>query len=186
MELKFHQQLVLTVIDKLLIGLLIAIAGFWLNRYLETFKGQNALQNELLKRLMEKRRELDEDPNLLYVVAFLREEQRFAKRGEPLPTQPKKGSELRALPRFLEPLRPYLLMSPRTPKDAFNVLGEEILLCHRSKQLWVDEESPYSDTWWSGFKKLAVETEKQVGSRFPNIHDLKSYRPQPTRDTSVS
>ena len=172
----FQEKLFLTVVDKLLIGLLVAIAGFWLNRCLETFKSQYAMQNELLKRLMEKRRELDTNADLLFVIGFLREEQRSVVEGKELPSQPKDGRKLRQLPEFLEPLRPYLLMSPRTSKDAFGIFGEEILLCHRSTQLWVDEDRPYSDTWWSGFKKLAIETERQVGSRFPDPKDRKQYR----------
>lgn len=174
----FEQKLLLTVLDKLMIGLLLAVAGFWLNRCLETFKNQYALQTELLKRLMEERRKLDANADLLSTVGFLQEEQRAASEGRSLPVPPPGGGKLRELPAFLEPLRPYLLMSPLTPKDAFSVFGEEILLCHRSQQLWADEDPPYSDTWWSGFKKLAKETERQVGSRFHHIQVLGSRQDQ--------
>ena len=44
--MNFHDQLILTIIDKGLIALIIAVAGFWLNRYLESFKSLRALENE--------------------------------------------------------------------------------------------------------------------------------------------
>jgi hypothetical protein len=57
-EMTFRQQLLLTIIDKALIGLLIAVAGFWLNRYLEAFKSRQSLQNELKKVRDQKQIEL--------------------------------------------------------------------------------------------------------------------------------
>lgn len=54
----FQQQLVLAVVDKLLIGAILALAGFWLNRYLEAFKIQRALQNELVKARDQKEMQL--------------------------------------------------------------------------------------------------------------------------------
>jgi hypothetical protein len=43
----FNESLVLAVADKLLIGLILAIAGYWLNWRLEKLKGQLALQNAI-------------------------------------------------------------------------------------------------------------------------------------------
>jgi hypothetical protein len=43
----FDQSVLLTILDKLLIGLLLAIAGYWLNGALERMKGRIALQNAL-------------------------------------------------------------------------------------------------------------------------------------------
>jgi hypothetical protein len=54
----FRDQLVLSVVDKALIGLIIAFAGFWLNRYLEAFKSRRALENEMLRARDQKRLEL--------------------------------------------------------------------------------------------------------------------------------
>jgi len=45
----FKEQLIVTIVDKALIGIVVAIAGFWLNRYLESFKARRALENELAK-----------------------------------------------------------------------------------------------------------------------------------------
>jgi len=45
----FHQQIILAVLDKGLIASLLAIAGFWLNRYIDAFKSRRALENELLR-----------------------------------------------------------------------------------------------------------------------------------------
>jgi hypothetical protein len=43
----FNESFLLTLIDKLLIGAILLIAGFWLNGRLEKLKGQLALQNAL-------------------------------------------------------------------------------------------------------------------------------------------
>ena len=132
-------------------------AGWWRER--------SAHQHEVRKYLMEARRTLEATPDLLAVIAFLKEERKSKSKGGPLPQAGKDGTALRKLPEFLEPLGPYLLLDRRTPKDAYEVFAEEILLCHHSKLLWADEGEPYSDTWWSGFKKLANETERRVGKR---------------------
>jgi hypothetical protein len=50
----FEQQLWLTLIDKLAIGLLIAIAVFILNRILEKYRGAQAFQNEIAKQRVSK------------------------------------------------------------------------------------------------------------------------------------
>lgn len=42
----FTQDIILTVIDKFAIGLLILIAGFFLNKILERFKGEQALRKQ--------------------------------------------------------------------------------------------------------------------------------------------
>ena len=42
----FNEQLTITLIDKALIGALVLIAGFWLNRILERFKSDRARENE--------------------------------------------------------------------------------------------------------------------------------------------
>lgn len=47
--LTFKQQLIMTILDKGLIALIVAVAGLWLNRYLEAFKNRQALENELRK-----------------------------------------------------------------------------------------------------------------------------------------
>jgi hypothetical protein len=45
--MSFDQSLLLTIVDKLLIGLLLLIAGYWLNGAVERMKGRIALQNAL-------------------------------------------------------------------------------------------------------------------------------------------
>ncbi len=50
----FCQQLLLTIIDKLAIGFLILLAGYLFNRILETFKSQQAFQNEIAKQRVSK------------------------------------------------------------------------------------------------------------------------------------
>jgi len=49
MALSFHEQLALTLIDKLVIGVLLATAGLLFNRMLETFKADQAKTLEALK-----------------------------------------------------------------------------------------------------------------------------------------
>ena len=45
----FHQQLIITLFDKAAIGGLLLLAGFWLNRLLETHRSHRALENEFAK-----------------------------------------------------------------------------------------------------------------------------------------
>ena len=131
---------------------------------------------KLRKRLIEQRRELENRPRLLAVRAFLRAEQKAEREGLARPDVPlENGDERRKLPAFLEPLSADLLMAPRTPDEAFDAFAEEVLLCHYSNRLWEDESHPYSDDWWSAFKKLARETERRVGHRYPftNLREKK-------------
>ncbi len=46
----FHEQLMITILDKAIIGFFIVIVGFWLNTKLEKFKGDRALTNEFTKQ----------------------------------------------------------------------------------------------------------------------------------------
>jgi hypothetical protein len=43
----FNEQLTITLIDKLAIGMVVLLAGFWLNRALKDFEGKQALRREL-------------------------------------------------------------------------------------------------------------------------------------------
>lgn len=45
----FSEELIITVVDKALIGGLLLLGGLFVNRFLETLKGQQALRNELMK-----------------------------------------------------------------------------------------------------------------------------------------
>jgi len=56
--MRFHEQLIITIVDKGLLALLLAIAGFWLNRYLDLFRSRQALENELRKVRDQKRLDL--------------------------------------------------------------------------------------------------------------------------------
>jgi hypothetical protein len=47
--LSFGHQIVVTLLDKGLLALILAIAGYWLNRHIEAFKSRRALENELKK-----------------------------------------------------------------------------------------------------------------------------------------
>jgi hypothetical protein len=60
MEITYHEQIVLTILDKALIGGILAIAGFWANRYLEAFKSRRELENELSKLRDQKHLEIVE------------------------------------------------------------------------------------------------------------------------------
>ena len=54
----FPQQVLLTLLDKGLLALILAVAGFWLNRYVEAFKSRQAIEKELRKARDQKRIEL--------------------------------------------------------------------------------------------------------------------------------
>lgn len=47
--MSLHDQIIASVVDKLLIGFVVLIAGWWLNRLLEGIKYRLALQNEFSK-----------------------------------------------------------------------------------------------------------------------------------------
>jgi hypothetical protein len=48
-RMTFSEQLALTLVDKLAIGGILVIGGWWLNRLLQVFKSQQDLKNELAK-----------------------------------------------------------------------------------------------------------------------------------------
>ena len=73
MELDFRHQLMLTVVDKALIGGLIAFVGLWFNRSLEILKSRKELENELQKVRDQKRLEiLDTQLSKFYWPIYLR------------------------------------------------------------------------------------------------------------------
>ena len=47
--MSFREQLALTIIDKLIIGLLLSIVVFWANRLIETYKARQSLWAEIAK-----------------------------------------------------------------------------------------------------------------------------------------
>lgn len=47
--MSFKEQLVITIIDKLIIGIIIAIVAYWASRLLETYKARQALWTEIAK-----------------------------------------------------------------------------------------------------------------------------------------
>jgi hypothetical protein len=49
-----YEELIVTVVDKAIIGLIVLIAGFWLNRALERFKSSQAMTNEFTKQRVAK------------------------------------------------------------------------------------------------------------------------------------
>lgn len=53
-----RDSIILSIVDKGLLALILAIAGFWLNRYLEAFKSKRALENDLRKLRDQKQLEL--------------------------------------------------------------------------------------------------------------------------------
>jgi|SRR5882724_2495470 len=54
----FREQLLITLVDKAVIGALVVLAGYLLNRALEKFKSERALANEFAKQRLEKIAEL--------------------------------------------------------------------------------------------------------------------------------
>jgi len=54
----FRQQFILTVLDKGLLALIVAVAGYSLTKSIEAFKGRQALENDLAKARDQKQLEL--------------------------------------------------------------------------------------------------------------------------------
>lgn len=55
--MNFQEQLIITLIDKLAIGVLLLLGGFLLNRAIERYKSRQALENQMAKIRDEKRLE---------------------------------------------------------------------------------------------------------------------------------
>lgn len=53
----FQQQLIITLVDKLAIGLLLLLGALWVNHVIERYKSKKALENEMAKLRDEKRLE---------------------------------------------------------------------------------------------------------------------------------
>jgi hypothetical protein len=57
-QVGLKDSIILSIVDKGLLALVLAVAGFWLNRYLESFKSRRALENDLRKLRDQKQLEL--------------------------------------------------------------------------------------------------------------------------------
>jgi hypothetical protein len=72
-SMTFQEQLAITVVDKLAIGGLLLLAGWWLNRLLETFRSRRSLENEFAKLRDAKRLEfLDKQLSQFYYPIYIR------------------------------------------------------------------------------------------------------------------
>lgn len=73
MELTFKQQLILSLVDKVAIGILVLFAGYLLNKLLERYKSRKALENELAKARDAKRLDfLDRQLSQFYYPIYMR------------------------------------------------------------------------------------------------------------------
>jgi hypothetical protein len=151
------------MIQKILLvvlGAFLGATGGWFTAAFNFRRTQTARINEYL---VQKKLELNAQPELLRVVAFLRREREARSKGLPAPAPGMSGPEMRELPAFLEEIGTMVEWNKERPRHAFDIFAEEVLLCHRSLALWEDEADQYSDAWWGSFKKFASDTERRVG-----------------------
>ena len=155
--------------------LIASILGLgWLSTAVGWLKDRNSQKQKIREYLIERRQKLNEDPELLMTIGYLEAEQRANRERREAPSYPDgfDGSDLRRLPGFLEGIGVLLMNSPIRPKDAYEQFGREVVLCHRSIVLWIDEQEPYSDIWWGSFKKFAEETEKHSKELYADIEEI--------------
>src|SRR6266496_779934 len=74
--MNFQEQLIITLIDKLAIGVLLLLGGFLLNRAIERYKSRQALENQMAKIRDEKRLEfLERQLSEFYWPFYIRREE---------------------------------------------------------------------------------------------------------------
>jgi hypothetical protein len=110
--------------------------------------------------LMQRRRELDERPELLMAVGLLKQELEARRGNQPPPTIPSglSGQKLRDLPAFLEPIGTFLEYNPASFKKAYGFFSEEVLLCAESSLLWDGDARYDNSVYWRSFKRFVTAT----------------------------
>jgi hypothetical protein len=149
-----QQKVLLTVLDKGLLALIVAVAGYWFSRSLESFKtkiqSENSRRLLASERLATLRKRFDNDMDLVGIVEVLQREQRGDDVGAA------SGYRMRKLPAFLEEEIAHLLrFGVIAIGEADDAFGDEVSLCDGSKLLWQDETEPRSDVFWGSFNRLA-------------------------------
>ena len=69
---------------------------------------------------------------------------------------------MRDLPAVLEEVAGEWESGALALSDAVKRFGKDVLLCHRSRELWQDEVVPPDDTYWRLFNRLAEAVERYV------------------------
>ncbi len=135
----------------------------WLRQWTQSKQKHH---NEVRQYLGKMREKLADNEELLTVIGILKAEYIATNSNSPPPKRPPKMSatDMRNLPKFLEPIGIKLRHGPKVPNWAYKEFSEEVLLCHRSKLLWEDDDYQTSCTYWPEFKKFALETERRLGT----------------------
>src|SRR5271157_2015040 len=137
----------------------------WLTTLGAWIRDRTAAKQKIMDFLMERRRDLDNRPELLMIVGLLKQELEARKENRPLPKLPEgsDGWKLRDLPAFLEQIGTFLEYNPATFKKAYGFFSEEVLLCAESTLLWKDEPVPYRESvYWRSFTRF-VDNTKDAG-----------------------
>jgi len=86
MQMTFTQQLVITLVDKLIIAGALVIVGYWLNKRLEAFKTDQAKQLQILRGQQDELLEIRKEHHEM-ALEMHREQQNLAKELRDLQTQ---------------------------------------------------------------------------------------------------
>jgi hypothetical protein len=141
-----------------------SILGFgWLTTLVAWVRDRTAAKQKIMDFLMERRRELDDSPELLEVLGFLKQELEARQENRPLPKIPNgsSGQDLRDLPAFLEQIGTFLEYNPASFSKAYGYFSEEVLLCAESSLLWKGEARYDKSVYWRSFNKLVIATRKR-------------------------
>jgi hypothetical protein len=116
---------------------------------------------------MERRQELDNRPDLLTVIGFLKREQELkANNDRPKLPEGLDGGKLRDLPGFLEPIGTYLEYNPATFRKAYGFFAEEVALCANSELMWADDKKYDESVYWRSFNRFVNATKTHSPTHF--------------------
>ncbi len=159
-ELEPEVKMEIPVIQAIVSGILglgwLTTAGAWA-------RDHTAAKQKIMDFLMEKRRELDDRPELLTVLGLLKQELEARRQHRTVPKIPDglSGQKLRDLPGFLEQVGTFLEYNPATFRKAYGFFSEEVLLCAESSLLWEGEARYDNSVYWRSFNKFVTATRKR-------------------------
>jgi hypothetical protein len=135
----------------------------WLTTLGAWARDRTAAKQKIMDFLLERRRELDDRPELLTVVGLLKHELEARNGNQPSPRIPEglSSQKLRDLPAFLEQIGTFLEYNPASFAKAYGYFSEEVLLCAESSLLWEGEERYNKSVYWRSFGRFVIATRKR-------------------------
>jgi len=141
------------------------VAAAFVTQLFGKAKERGAARQKIMEFLIERRKELSANPELLGAVAFL-EQEAHGNATNP----PSNPGKMRELPGFLEPIGVYLEYNPDVFRRAYQVFSKEVELCASSRYLWLSDDGlqesqneHYSTSpYWPSFRQFVASNRRNL------------------------